>query len=54
MPGLGWMMKKSLFMDELLPQWPAVDQVGCGPMPKNCLNLSYIQARFDTSEADNF
>jgi len=31
MPGLGWMMKKSLFKDELEPQWPSQDKVGgCG------------------------
>ncbi|XP_060562976.1 protein O-linked-mannose beta-1,2-N-acetylglucosaminyltransferase 1-like isoform X2 [Ruditapes philippinarum] len=26
MPGLGWMMKKSLFKDELEPQWPGPDK----------------------------
>ncbi|WAR23362.1 PMGT1-like protein [Mya arenaria] len=26
MPGLGWMMKKSLYKDELEPQWPAQDK----------------------------
>ncbi|XP_052257109.1 protein O-linked-mannose beta-1,2-N-acetylglucosaminyltransferase 1-like isoform X3 [Dreissena polymorpha] len=27
MPGLGWMLKRSLFMDELLPQWPSADKL---------------------------
>ncbi|KAL4236885.1 Protein O-linked-mannose beta-1 [Mactra antiquata] len=26
MPGLGWMMKKSLFLNDLYPQWPAADK----------------------------
>lgn len=26
MPGLGWMLKKSLFKDELEPQWPSYDK----------------------------
>ncbi|KAI6654145.1 Protein O-linked-mannose beta-1,2-N-acetylglucosaminyltransferase 1 [Oopsacas minuta] len=26
MPGLGWMLEKTLFVEELLPQWPAPDQ----------------------------
>ena len=28
MPGLGWMLKKSLFKDELEPQWPSYEKVG--------------------------
>lgn len=27
MPGLGWMMKKSLFKDELENQWPTAEKV---------------------------
>ena len=27
MPGLGWMLKKSLFKDELEAQWPSYDKV---------------------------
>lgn len=27
MPGLGWMMKKSLFVEELEPQWPSPDKL---------------------------
>lgn len=27
MPGLGWMLKRSLFEEELEPNWPSVDKV---------------------------
>lgn len=29
MPGLGWMLKRSLFEEELEPNWPTVDKVRC-------------------------
>lgn len=28
MPGLGWLLKKSLYKDELEPKWPTADKVG--------------------------
>lgn len=28
MPGLGWLLKKSLYKDELEPKWPTPEKVG--------------------------
>lgn len=31
MPGLGWLLKKSLYKDELEPKWPTPEKVPVGP-----------------------
>ena len=43
MPGLGWVLKKSLYKDELEPKWPTPEKVsprlGRGRRPEVCLGV---------------
>lgn len=44
MPGLGWLLKKSLYKDELEPKWPTPEKVPVPPA--HCELLHILQTVF--------